>query len=55
MIPMLVMGLAHVVRVSIEFDDQLGFPAKKVSEVRTDRHLSAKFPTVDFSAGKAAP
>jgi hypothetical protein len=50
-----VMGLPHVVRVSIELDDQIGFPAKKVSEVRSDRHLSTEFPAADFSTGQAAP
>ena len=48
-IPLLVIGLAHIVRVPIEFDYQLGFPAEEVREVRTYRHLSAKLPSANFS------
>ena len=44
-----VIGLAHVVRVSIEFDHQLRFTAKKVCKIGANRHLSAEFPSTDFS------
>jgi len=55
LISAVIIGLAHVVRVSIEFYYQLRFAAKKVGEIGADRHLSTEFPAADFSTRQAAP
>ena len=55
MIPILVICLAHVVRISIEFDYQLRFAAQKISKIWPYGHLATKFPASDFSSRQAVP
>lgn len=48
-VPLLVIGLTHVMRISVKLNDQPRVPAKEVSEVRANGHLPAEFTAADFS------